>query len=327
MSDTDSSNMDGTPPVTEQSGSPSGSSVSSRARPQARGLGRGLSALMADVNLADPLTSDAPPRADLRVGIDRLEPNPDQPRRTFPFDDLAELAQSLKTRGVIQPLIVRPHPTRSGMYQIVAGERRWRAAQMAQLHHLPVLVRDLSDTEVLEVAIIENIQRADLNALDEAAAYRQLMDRFGHTQEKLAEALSKSRSHIANLLRLLTLPPQVQEWLRDGQLTAGHARALVTASDPVALGRAVIAKALSVRETEALVRKATEPDTRQERPARAHASPEKDADTRAIEADLTAHLGMRVVITHAGIDGGTLSVTYRSLDQLDDLCQILSGQH
>jgi ParB family chromosome partitioning protein len=279
---------------------------------------------MADVHLADAPGPDSAARADMRVGIDRLEPNPDQPRRSFPFDELAELAQSLKTRGVIQPLIVRPHPARSGMYQIVAGERRWRAAQMAQLHDVPVLVRELTDTEMLEVAIIENIQRADLNALDEAAAYRQLMDRFGHTQEKLAEALSKSRSHIANLLRLLGLPPQVQDWLRGGQLTAGHARALVTVDDPVALARTVIAKGLSVRETEALVRKSAEPAPT-DPPRRARPSAEKDADTRAIEADLSAHLGMRVVITHAGIDGGTLSITYRSLEQLDDLCQILSG--
>ena len=324
MSDTDTSNDQPAPRTSSQSEN-AGSNPTARSRTPPRGLGRGLSALMADVNLADPPSPDAPPRADMRVGIDRLEPNPDQPRRTFPFDELAELAQSLKTRGVIQPLIVRPHPSRSGMYQIVAGERRWRAAQMAQLHDLPVLVRDLSDTEMLEIAIIENIQRADLNALDEAAAYRQLMDRFGHTQEKLADALSKSRSHIANLLRLLTLPEPVQDWLRDGQLTAGHARALVTAPDPVALGRTVIAKALSVREAEALVRKAISPSSEGAKPLRTRAPVEKDADTRAIEADLSAHLGMRVVITHAGVDGGTLTVTYRSIEQLDDLCQTLSG--
>ena len=306
------------PPGTE------GSSPRSRAAP--RGLGRGLSALMADINPRDPDGPEAAPKSDLRVGIDRLEPNPDQPRRTFPFDELAELAQSLRARGVIQPLIVRPHPSRPGIYQIVAGERRWRAAQMAQLHEVPVLVRDLSDSEMLEVAIIENIQRADLNVLDEASAYRQLMDRFGHTQEKLSEALSKSRSHIANLLRLLSLPSQVQDWLRDGQLTAGHARALITAPDPVALGRTVIGKALSVRETEALVRKAAQPaatDIAKSRsPSGSHG---KDADTRAIEADLSAHLGMRVVISHSGIDGGTVAITYRSLEQLDDLCQLLSG--
>jgi ParB family chromosome partitioning protein len=322
MSDTDQGGGGAAPRRADSTGTGTGAG---RGGTQARGLGRGLSALMADVNLSDPLGSEGAARSDLRVGVDRLEPNPDQPRRSFPPEQLEELAQSLRARGVIQPLIVRPHPTRPGMYQIVAGERRWRAAQMAQLHDLPVLVRDLSDTEMLEVAIIENIQRADLNALDEAAAYRQLMDRFGHTQEKLAEALSKSRSHIANQLRLLGLPPQVQDWLRGGQLTAGHARALLTAPDPVALGRTVIGKALSVRETEALVRKAAaspSPD-QTSTPRRPHS--EKDADTRAIEADLSAHLGMRVVITHAGIDGGTLSITYRSLDQLDDLCQVLSA--
>lgn len=282
-----------------------------------RGLGRGLSALMADVDL---LPSERPaPRQVLPV--EQITPNPDQPRRSFAPEALQELAESLRGRGMLQPLIVRPHPSDRGLYQIVAGERRWRAAQIAQLHEVPVIVRDFTDTEVLEVAIVENIQRADLNAIEEAASYRQLMDRFGHTQEKLAEALNKSRSHIANLLRLLNLPDQVQSWLKDGKLSAGHARALITAANPVELARKVIEKNLSVRETEELVRRQAAP-----KPARSQtASAEKDADTKVLEGDLSAHLKMRVAINHKGQDGGQMVINYKDLEQLDRLCQILAG--
>ncbi|MDP1669101.1 ParB/RepB/Spo0J family partition protein [Phaeovulum sp.] len=285
-----------------------------------RGLGRGLSALMADVNLAHERGAPAPRRGEIRLPVEKLVPNPDQPRRDFDAEALAELAGSIRAKGIIQPLLVRAHPTDTSLYEIVAGERRWRAAQMAELHEVPVLLRELSDTEVLEVAIIENIQRADLNPIEEAMGYRQLMDRFGHTQEKMAEALSKSRSHIANLLRLLQLPAEVQAWLREGKLTAGHARALIPTPDPVALAAQVIAKGLSVRETERL---AKAPATT--KPARPHLPrSEKDADTRALEQDLSAHLRMRVVIEHNGFDGGQMVITYRNLDQLDELCQILS---
>ena len=175
-----------------------------------RGLGRGLSALMADVTPDDTPVVDAPRRADMMVPVEKIVPNPEQPRRRFTEDQLNDLAASIREKGVIQPLIVRPSPAKDGEYEIVAGERRWRASQMAQLHELPVIVREYSDTEALEVAIIENIQRADLNAIEEAAGYRDLMDRFGHTQEKVSDALGKSRSHIANLLRLLNLPDEVQ---------------------------------------------------------------------------------------------------------------------
>lgn len=283
-----------------------------------RGLGRGLSALMADVDLI-PSEKPAPRQV---VPVEQLTPNPDQPRRSFAPEALQELAASLRNRGMLQPLIVRPHPSDRGLYQIVAGERRWRAAQIAQLHEVPVIVRDLNDTEVLEVAIVENIQRSDLNAIEEAASYRQLMDRFGHTQEKLAEALNKSRSHIANLMRLLNLPDQVQAWLREGKLTAGHARALVTASNAVDLARKVIERNLSVRETEELVRRQAEGAAAKSKRPRS----EKDADTRALEGDLSAHLKMKVAIKHAGQDGGQLVISYKDLDQLDRLCQILAGQ-
>lgn len=275
---------------------------------------------MADVDLA-PGAAGATRQGDESLPIEQLTPNPDQPRRHFEPEALAELAASIRNRGVLQPLIVRPHPKEPGLFQIVAGERRWRAAQIAQLHELPVLVRDLDDTEMLEVALIENIQRADLNPIEEAASFRQLMDRFGHTQEKLAEALDKSRSHISNLLRLLNLPDQVQSYVRDGALSAGHARALITTPDPVALARKVIEKNLSVRETEALARGATEQRAPRQRSVRA----EKDADTRALESDLSAQLKMRVQIEHAGQDGGRLTISYRDLDQLDRLCALLGG--
>ena len=204
-------------------------------KPERKGLGRGLSALMSDVNLG-PATEAAPRRPDMRLPIDKLRPNPLQPRKDFEPEALDSLAASIRQKGVIQPLIVRPV---GDLYEIVAGERRWRAAQLARQHDVPVVVRDLDDTEVLEIAIIENIQREDLNAIEEAMGLRQLMDRFGHTQEKIAEALSKSRSHIANLLRLLTLPEPVQAMVRDGNLTAGHARALVGAENAEILARSI----------------------------------------------------------------------------------------
>lgn len=287
-----------------------------------RGLGRGLSALMADVHLSEPEGEAAPKKPESLVPIEKIVPNPDQPRRSFLPEALRELSESIREKGVIQPLIVRKHPSQPEMFEIVAGERRWRAAQMAQLHQLPVIVREFTDTEVLEVAIIENIQRADLNPLEEALGYRQLMDRFGHTQEKLAEALSKSRSYIANLLRLLTLPEEVQVLLRDGQLTAGHARAMITAKDPVRLAQETVAKGLSVREVERLAKQSDgegKPGS-----AKPRVLSEKDADTRALEGDLSASLGLKVSIDHAGAEGGRLTIHYRNLDDLDRLCQTLS---
>jgi len=282
-------------------------------KPLRSGLGRGLSALMADVA---PVVEAAAPRNVLAVEL--LEPNPDQPRRDFPSAALQELAASIRTKGVVQPLIVRA--AANGKYQIVAGERRWRAAQMAGLHEVPVLIRDYNDEEVLEIAIIENIQRADLNAVEEALAYRQLMDRFGHTQEQLASSLSRSRSHIANTLRLLALSEPVLSMLRAGTLTAGHARALITSPRAEELALQVVGRGLSVRETEKLASKVTLPAAAL-RPRRV----EKDADTIAIENDLSANLHMTVRISHNGPDdGGTIVINYRTLDQLDMLCDVLS---
>lgn len=286
---------------------------------RSRGLGRGLSALMADVTPAED--RDTARLADRQLPIETVQPNPDQPRRKFDESALSELAASIRERGIIQPLIVRPDPTTEGMFQIVAGERRWRAAQIAQLHDVPVLVRDYTDTEVLEVAIIENIQRADLNAIDEAAGYRQLMDRFGHTQEQLATVLGKSRSHIANLLRLLSLPDDVAALVIDGQLSAGHARTLVGHEDASALARRIVKGGLSVRETEKLARADAAPRARTQR-----GRPEKDADTVQIEKELAATLGMIVSIDHKpGQEGGSLTLRYRDLGQLDDLLRALSS--
>ncbi len=287
-----------------------------------RGLGRGLSALMADINLT-PEGHDAEKarRPDLMVPVEDISPNPNQPRRHFDPAALKELADSIRRKGIIQPLILRP-TTGPGKFEIVAGERRWRAAQLAQMHAVPAILRDFSASEVLEIAIIENIQRAELNPIEEALAYRQLMDRFGHTQEKVAEALSRSRSHIANLLRLLSLPEEVQSMVANGGLSAGHARALITLPNPLEIALKVVGKGLSVRETEDLVRKSATVGLRAKRVA---ARGEKDADTRALESDLSAGLRMGVRIDHDASGGGRLTVTYQNLDQLDLLCGALSA--
>ena len=290
-----------------------------------RGLGRGLSALMSDVAEATPAPNEqrAP---DMTVPIERVYPNPDQPRRHFEPEALEDLANSIREKGIIQPLIVRPRPGIEGDYEIVAGERRWRAAQMAQLHRLPVLLRQFDDTEVLEIAIIENIQRADLSPVEEANGYSQLMEKFGHTQEKLANALGKSRSHIANTLRLLTLPQDVQDYLRDGKLTAGHARALITADDASVLARQVIKKGLSVRETEKLAKKGDDNIFRDSTSRKKSGTGAKDADTKALEGDLSANLALKVAIQHkAGSESGQLVISYENFDQLDELCRILSA--
>lgn len=290
-----------------------------------RGLGRGLSALMSDVSDAQPV-SGAPARsADRKVPIEQVEPNPDQPRRDFDKSALDDLANSIREKGIIQPLIVRPNPRQADGYEIVAGERRWRAAQIAQLHDVPVIVREFDDTEVLEVAIIENIQRSDLNPIEEAAGYSQLMEKFGHTQEKLSSALGKSRSYIANLVRLLSLPLEVQGFLREGSLSAGHARALITADDPSALARKVIKDGLSVRETEKLAKSIGDNIFTDGGKASVKKATEKDADTKALEGDLSASLGMKVSITHKpGKEGGSIAISYKSFDQLDDLCRLLT---
>lgn len=294
-------------------------------KPERRGLGRGLSALMADIGTGvnDQARGRDSGQQDQMVALEKLIPNPNQPRREFAEDALQDLADSIRRKGVLQPLIVRPIPE-TDTFEIVAGERRWRAAQIAQVHRLPIVVRNFDDTEVLEVAIIENIQRADLNAIEEAAGYRQLMDKFGHTQEMIAEALSRSRSHVANLLRLLNLPADVQSFVREGKISAGHARALIPTANPSELARTVLQKGLSVRETEQLARRESQPRTGV-KSSFGSPRPEKDADTRALEGDLSANLKMSVKIDHEpGGNKGTLTIYYNTLDDLDNLCRTLS---
>jgi ParB family chromosome partitioning protein len=298
-------------------------------KPERTGLGRGLSALLGDlapepVPVAGPGAPEPRPgRAPATVPVERLLSNPDQPRRDFPERELNELAESIRQRGIIQPVVVRPDPVRAGHYQIVAGERRWRAAQRARLHEIPVVVRELDDRAVLELAIIENVQRSDLNPIEEAAGYAQLIERFGHTQEAMAGIVGKSRSHVANTLRLLGLPEPVQAMLRAGKLSAGHARALINAADPVALAEQAVARGLTVRQVEELARRVAPPRRR----GRGNGGPErKDADTRILEGDLSAAIGMAVAIEHrADGSGGELRIRYRSLDDLDRLCRQLAG--
>jgi ParB family chromosome partitioning protein len=250
------------------------------------------------------------------VPIEFLRPSTLQPRRYFGDDELAALTESIRAKGVMQPLLVRRRSDGAGQYEIVAGERRWRAAQLAGCHELPVVVYVLSDREALEVALLENVQRQDLTALEEAEGYRRLIDEFGHTQEELARTLGKSRSHIANLIRLLALPASVRTMLERGELSAGHARALLGAPDPAPLARQVVARELNVRQTEALVRQ-----------ARQSASPiapgPRDANTAALERDLSARLGLPVKLQPRR-QGGTLSIAYRSVEQLDDLIRRLT---
>ncbi len=283
-----------------------------------RPMRRGLSALMADVGVdrSDVVSGSVGER---QMPIEKVHPNPDQPRRAFDEEALSDLATSIVSRGIIQPLIVRGMRDKPGEVEIVAGERRWRAAQRAGLHTVPVIQREFDDAEVLEVAILENIQRADLNAIEEGQGFRELMDRFGHTQEKLAEVLGKSRSHVANLMRLLKLPEEVQEMLRCGALSAGHARALVTSDDPASLARRVVAKGLSVRETERLAKSGSSASSPRSGPSG------KDPDTAALEADLSAASGLAVSIEHKASGKGRVVVAYDTLDGLDAACRLLSS--
>ncbi|MFO7856996.1 MAG: ParB/RepB/Spo0J family partition protein [Paracoccaceae bacterium] len=286
-----------------------------------RGLGRGLSALIGESE-ADAMDAEGIGAATVaQVSIVDLKPNPDQPRRRFDSAELDELAASLRLRGVVQPLIVRPDPSGEG-WQIIAGERRWRAAQKAQLHEVPVVIReDLSESDVLEIALVENVQRSDLNPVEEARAYSRLISDFGHTQERLAAALGKSRSHLANTLRLLSLPDAALDLLEAGRISAGHARALIGSPDPARLAAEVAARGLSVRQTEALARRIKIDPSPQRRRA------EKDPDTMALEADLTAALGLSVRIEHkSGSEGaaGELRIIYKDLDELDGICRLLS---
>ncbi|GAA0641429.1 ParB/RepB/Spo0J family partition protein [Brevundimonas lenta] len=287
-----------------------------------RGLGRGLSALLGE-QVADAVPVDGSPApAGVRMApIESLKPNPDQPRKIFNREDLEELATSIRDKGVLQPILVRSQPGQDGVWQIIAGERRWRAAQLARLTEAPIVVREMDDVEVFEVAIIENVQRADLNPLEEADAYRMLMERFGRTQDAVAGVVGKSRSHVANTLRLLQLPEEVLQYVREGKLSAGHARAVITAPNPVELADQAYREGLNVRQVEALARRAAEgPRPGRSRPATVNG--EGSADVAALEQDLADALGLKVQLADKG-GRGELSIRYASLEQLDDLCRRL----
>ena len=290
-------------------------------RPQFAGLGRGLSALLGenterDANfnpaaaVAAPAGERLPPRV---LPIAQLKPNPFQPRHTFDSEALEDLANSIREKGILQPILVRPVPGTDNEYQIVAGERRWRAAQKARLHEVPVVIKSLTDSEALEFALIENIQRADLNAMEEARGYRQLIEKFHYTQEALGQVIGKSRSHIANTIRLMQLPLVVQDFITSGQLSAGHARTLVGVDDPEKLAREMIAGHMNVREAEDRGRQA------KGKKKRAHG---KDADTRALETSLSSQLGLAVAINGKG-EKGEIKIAYKTLEQLDDICKRL----
>ncbi len=265
----------------------------------------------------------APAPAGVRMApIESLKPNPDQPRKIFNNDDLAELSGSIRDKGVLQPILVRTQPGQEGVWQIIAGERRWRAAQLARLTEVPVVVREMDDVEVFEVAIIENVQRADLNPLEEADAYRMLMERFGRTQDAVAGVVGKSRSHVANTLRLLQLPEEVLWYVRHGKMSAGHARALITAPNPAALAEQIVNEGLNVRQAEMLARRASEGPKPGKGKAGTGASGEGGADIAALEQDLTDALGLPVSLTDRS-GKGELTLRYATLEQLDDLCRRL----
>ncbi len=288
--------------------------------PRRRGLGRGLSALLGEEAGEGPV-SDAP-RNPRSVPVELLHPGRYQPRRHFDAESQQALVESIRAQGILQPLLVRRHPEQEGHYEIVAGERRWRAAQAAQLHEVPVLLRELADREALEIALVENVQRQDLNPLEEADGYRRLLDEFHHTQEDLARAVGKSRSHIANLLRLLALPEEVRDLMRDGQLTAGHARALIGLENAAALAHQVVKAGLSVRQVERLAQAQHKDKERSDGPA-SLAGP-RDADMAVLERELTQLLGLKVQIMFSG-QGGMLSIHYRTLEQLDDVLRRLNN--
>ncbi len=303
--------------------------IPSSPKKRAAGLGRGLSALLGEMQTEAPVsvsgnmgegTATPLPQGIRMANIGQLRAMPNQPRRSFDDNSLDELAESIKSRGMLQPIVVRDM---DGHFEIVAGERRWRAAQRAHLHQVPVIIREFDDRTAFELAIIENIQREQLNAWEEGHSYARLIEEHGYTQDSIAKIVGKSRSHIANLIRLQNLPISVHNWLAAGQLTMGHARALLTCPDADALGRQVIAKGLSVRQTEAMARRALKPD--RVKAGRASQTPTGDADIAALERQLSDLLGLKIQIRHEGSSGSVI-LNYSSLEQLDLICQRLSGE-
>ncbi|PYD76333.1 ParB/RepB/Spo0J family partition protein [Novacetimonas pomaceti] len=292
------------------------------ARPR---LGRGLAALLGDqVNMLNPAPGLEPPKSmdgGSVLPVDVLEPGPFQPRQHMEPEALTELADSIRTRGILQPILVRPHPDRPNVFQIIAGERRWRAAQLASLHEVPVHIRALDDGDAMAAALVENLQRADLNAIEEAEGLQRLLDDYRLTQEELAGAIGKSRPHVANMVRLLQLPSPVREAVRTKELSAGHARALLAHPDPVAALKVVLKQGLNVRQTEALSKKT---DARRGEAGKEKEKTSKDPEIGSLERDLTNRLGLKVQITFDG-KGGSLRIDYRSLDQFDGLLKLLQA--
>ena len=270
-----------------------------------KGLGRGLSSLMGEVNEDQKETANL---SETKIPISKLRPSPIQPRRIFEKASIAELADSIKSKGLVQPILVRPSESNPGEYEIIAGERRWRAAQVAQLHEIPAVVRNLDDVESLEIAIIENVQRADLSPIEEATGYKKLMENYGHTQEALSEIVGKSRSHVANIIRLLSLPSSIQDMISQGLISSGHARAIMNSAFPEQLADKIISENLSVRQTEAIV-KSKKPIVKKLKL--------KDPDTLDLEKRLTEKLGLDVLINHSQKRGGSIKIKYRSLEQLE----------
>jgi ParB family transcriptional regulator, chromosome partitioning protein len=284
--------------------------------PSKRRLGRGLAALIGHIDQPQEQASVAVPRPDNKVPIEFVVPNPKNPRRAFAEDDLTDLAQSIREHGIVQPVVVRPAPL-PGKYEIIAGERRWRAAQRAGLNEIPVIIRDVSDRTALEIAIVENVQRSDLNPVEEALGYQQLIDDHSYTQADLGNVIGKSRSHVANTLRLLKLPNVIRDMIVSGQLSAGHARTLVTAADPAGLAKRIISEGLSVRQAEALAQM-------DERKAPPVPKAPKEADVIALEKLLADVTGLHVAIRSKGT-AGEVRVSYKSLDEFDEICRLLKS--
>jgi len=282
-----------------------------------RGLGRGLSALLGETTTNDAETIQR--ARNNALPIERLRPGRFQPRRRFDDEEMRSLVESVRRQGILQPIVVRPIKGEQDLWEIVAGERRWRAAQTVQLHDVPVIIKDLNDSDTLQIALIENIQRQDLNAIEEAEGYRRLSEDFGHTQGEIAEAVGKSRSHVANVSRLLSLPDEVTEMVRNGQLSAGHARSIIGSDDPVGLARKMLAEGMNVRQAEAIRKGVTKAA------ADPKVAPVKDADTQALENSLRDALGLLVDIKHKNSGMGEVLVKYQNLEQLDDICQRLLG--
>ena len=273
---------------------------------QKKGLGRGLSSLMGDVEI--PLNETSNKSSDTRIPISKLRANPLQPRRLFNKESINELAASIKSKGLVQPILVRPSEKNPGDYEIIAGERRWRAAQIAQLHEMPAVIKNLNDVESLEIAIIENVQRSDLTVIEEATGYKKLIESYGHTQEELSEIVGKSRSHVANIMRLLTLPQSIQDMITEGKISAGHARAIMNSAFPEKLAEKIVNENLSVREAESIVKQGKN----QIKKVRL-----KDPDTVDLENSISQKIGLNVEINHKGNKGGHIKIEYKNLDQLE----------